>query len=120
MEAIDKYLLPIILGFLAALPGIVGYLLQGKKNKADLTAKFQEIASKEADRMNEKIKENQRLEKELDQCMRNERKAGRVIPEWIYGIRELIVQIEAAKMKPVWIPKESDIIDLEKMFKQEE
>ena len=116
MEAIDKYLLPIILGFIAALPGIVGYLLQGKKNKADLTGKFQDIASKEADRMADKIEENERLEQKLESCEKKERKIGRIIPDWIIGIRKLIAQIEKMNRRPVWKPSESDILEMEKIF----
>lgn len=117
-----NYIVAIVLGVIAAAPGVWALVQQARKDKralpqseisagldaslkaADLVAKY----TSQIDTMQRQIKdlraEMQDIIEEMDEIRTAKEEQDNIIEEWRVGIEKLINQIIGLKAEPVWKP----------------
>jgi hypothetical protein len=106
-------LLTVLLSFIVALPGLVGYILQWRRDKISAASEYEQLASRSARRVNELEGENDRL-RAVERALRSENeKLIAQIDTLKLGVEILTSQLKRRNIRPEWLP-ENEITKTEK------
>lgn len=91
-------ILAIVIAIIAATPGLYAIFAQRGKDRADVAEKYEQMAGRAVEQIDQLKKRVDDLEKQVEELQRTER-------TYRGGIDLLISQIESRGMTPIWKPE---------------
>lgn len=113
MNQSGNEILTVLLSFIVALPGLVGYILQWRRDRVSAASEYEQLASRSAKRVNELELENAELRSRERALRLQNDSLNEKVQSLTMGIEILIAQLRQRKIRPEWLPENGHSEDVD-------